>query len=446
MDNAKSAAIVERDKKVVAPCQRLSYYPLVIEKGQGAILTDVDGKEYIDFLSSASSLNLGSSHPVVTEAIKEQLDRFSQYTAAYTYNEATTAYAERLTSVFPGGVKAKIAFGNCGSDGNDCAVKFARAYTGRQKIIVFINGYHGNTYGSSTMTTCSTKMHEKMGPFLPEIYAFPFYGTDVPDDVCEKECLSAIETAFSTWLPANEVAAVVIEPIQGDAGILPAHPIFMKKLYELCHKNGILFISEEVQQAFYRTGKMFAIENYDIVPDGIIMGKSIGGGLTLGAFMARDEIMDCLPAPAHLFTLGGNAAACAAGAAAFDIYQTDEFQNNLKVITDVLWSEAKALEENNPDIVQFVRGVGMSMGIGICKTLPDGSKVPDPDGTFKVLFRCYEKGLIVISLGANVLRIQPPLVITEEQLKKAFSILHESIADLRDGKIDDSVLSFRAGW
>ena len=146
---------------------------------------------------------------------------------------------ERLTSVFPGGVKAKIAFGNCGSDGNDAAVKFARAYTGRQKIIVFINGYHGNTYGSSTMTTCSTKMHEKMGPFLPEIYAFPFFGNDVPDDVCERDCVSAIETAFSTWLPANEVAAVVIEPIQGDAGILPAHPIFMKKLFELCRKHGM---------------------------------------------------------------------------------------------------------------------------------------------------------------------------------------------------------------
>ena len=446
MGNAKSTEVVKRDKAVIAPCQRLGYYPLVIEKGQGAILTDADGKEYIDFLSSASSLNLGSSHPVVTQAIKDQLDHFSQFATAYTYNERTVEYAERLVSVYPGGVKAKIAFGNCGSDGNDCAVKFARAYTGRQKIIVFINGYHGNTYGSSTMTTCSTKMHEKMGPFLPEIYAFPYFGTDVADDVCEKECLSAIETAFSTWLPANEVAAVVIEPIQGDAGILPAHPIFMKKLYELCQKNGILFISEEVQQAFYRTGKFFSIEHYDIVPDGIIMGKSIGGGLTLGAFMAREEIMNCLPAPAHLFTLGGNAAACAAGAAAFDIYQSEEFQANLKTRIELLWSEAKKLEENNPDIVQFVRGIGMSMGIGICRTLADGTKEPDPDATFKVLFRCYEKGLIVISLGANVLRIQPPLIITDDQLKKAFSILQESIDDLREGRIDDSVFSYRAGW
>ena len=446
MDTRKSTAIVERDKAVIAPCSRLAYFPLVIEKASGAVITDVDGNEYIDFLSSASSLNMGSNNPVVTDAIKAQLDRFSQFAIAYTYNERTVEYAERLTSVFPGGVKAKIAFGNCGSDGNDAAVKFARAYTGRQKIIVFINGYHGNTYGSSTMTTCSTKMHEKMGPFLPEIYAFPFFGNDVPDDVCERDCVSAIETAFSTWLPANEVAAVVIEPIQGDAGILPAHPIFMKKLYELCRKHGILFISEEVQQAFYRTGKFFSIEHYDIVPDGIIMGKSIGGSLTLGAFMARDEIMDCLPAPAHLFTLGGNAAACAGGIAAFDLYRSPDFQQHLQDNINTLWAEAEALKEKNPDLVQFVRGIGMSMGIGVCKTLEDGTKVPDPDATFKVLFRCYEKGLLVISLGANVLRNQPPLVITGEQLKKAFAIIDEAMADFRAGKIDDSVLSFRAGW
>ena len=446
MDTRKSTAIVERDKAVIAPCSRLAYFPLVIEKASGAVITDVDGNEYIDFLSSASSLNMGSNNPVVTDAIKAQLDRFSQFAIAYTYNERTVEYAERLTSVFPGGVKAKIAFGNCGSDGNDASVKFARAYTGRQKIIVFINGYHGNTYGSSTMTTCSTKMHEKMGPFLPEIYAFPFFGNDVPDDVCERDCVSAIETAFSTWLPANEVAAVVIEPIQGDAGILPAHPIFMKKLYALCRKHGILFISEEVQQAFYRTGKFFSIEHYDIVPDGIIMGKSIGGSLTLGAFMARDEIMDCLPAPAHLFTLGGNAAACAGGIAAFDLYRSPDFQQHLQDTIKTLWAEAEALKEKNPDLVQFVRGIGMSMGIGVCRTLEDGTKIPDPDATFKVLFRCYEKGLLVISLGANVLRIQPPLVITGEQLKKAFAIIDEAMADYRAGKIDDSVLSFRAGW
>lgn len=446
MNTEKCREIVARDEKVIAPCQRFSYYPLAIEKVEGAVITDVDGNSYIDFLSSASSLNLGGQYPAVTKAIHEQVDRYTQYANAYMYNPRTVEYAERLTSVYPGGVKAKVAFGNCGSDGNDAAVKFARAFTGRQKIIVFLNGYHGNTYGSSSMTTCSVKMHQGIGPMLPEIYTFPFYGNDVDDELCEKECVADIERAFSSYLPANEVAAVIIEPIQGDGGILPAHPIFMKKLFQLCQDNGILFISEEVQQGFYRTGKFFAIEHYGIVPDGIIMGKSIGAGLTLGAFMARDEIMNCLPAPAHLFTLGGNAVACAAGSAAFDVYQSDEFQALLKEHIEVLAAEAETLRQRHPDLVQFVRSVGMSMGIGICHTEADGTKVADNDACYKILYRAYEKGLIVISLAGNVLRIQPPLVITSEQIRKAFAILAEAMDDLKAGDIPDEVFQYRAGW
>jgi len=439
-------ALVKRDKKVIAPCQHLSYFPLGVAKHEGAIITDLDGNKYIDFLSSASSLNLGGSHPVITKAIQEQVKKFTQYTVAYSYNEQTVAYAERLTSVYPGRVKAKIAFGNCGSDGNDCAVKFARAYTGRQKIVVFLNGYHGNTYGSSTMTTCSAKMHEKMGPFLPEIYAFPFYGVDKDDALVEKECLKDLETAFASYMPASEVAAVVIEPIQGDGGILPAHPIFMKKLYKMCKEKGILFISEEVQQGFWRTGKWFAIENYNIVPDGIIMGKSVGAGLTLGAFMARAEIMDCLPAPAHLFTLGGNSVACAAGVAAFDYYKSAEFQSMLKKNTDALVKEAENLKKKYPDVVDFVRHIGMSMGIGLYRTDKKGNKIHDNNMVFKILYRCYEKGLIVISLAGYILRVQPPLVITPEQSKKAFKIIAEAIEDYKAGRISDSVLKHQAGW
>lgn len=439
-------AIVERDRKVCAPCSHLSYYPLAIASCEGATITDADGNTFIDFLSSASSLNLGSRHPVINKAIQDQLKKFTQYTAAYTYSEQTTSYAERLVSAYPGGISAKVAFGNCGSDANDAAVKFARAYTGRHKIIVFQNGYHGSTYGSSSMTTCSINMHEKMGPFLSEIYPFPFYGVDVEDDVCERECLRDMERAFSSWLPASEVAAVVIEPIQGDGGILPAHPIFMKKLYQLCKDNGILFISEEVQQGFWRTGKFFAIENYNIIPDGIIMGKSVGASLTLGAFMARSEIIDCLPAPAHLFTLGGNAIACAAGNAAFDYYKTDEFQQILKENIAILEEEAAKLQEQYSETIDFVRNIGMSMGIGICRTLPDGKREADVDGTFKILYRSYEKGLVVISLAGHILRIQPPLIITPEQIRRGFSIIGESIAEYKAGLISDDVLQYRAGW
>lgn len=440
-------SLVARDKAVIAPCQHLSYFPLAVVDAKGAKLTDADGNTYIDFLSSASSLNLGSCNPVINAAIQEQLNSYTQYTQAYCYCQKAIEYAERLTSVYPGGVPAKVCFGNCGSDANDAAVKFARAYTGRSKIITFLNGYYGNTYGSSSMTTCAPRMRAKIGPMLPEIYPFPFFGTDVEDATCEKECLAELQRAFDTWLTPTEVAAVIIEPIQGDGGILPAHPIFMDKLYKLCKEHGILFFAEEVQQGFFRTGKWFSIENYPgIIPDGIVMGKSIGASLTLGAFMGRSEIMDCLPSPAHLFTLGGNAIACAAGCAAFDYYKSDEFQSILCGNMALLQEEAAKLKEKHPDLVHFSRGIGMSMGIGVCRTLADGTQQPDPDATFKVLFRCYQLGLIVISLCGHILRIQPPLNIKPEELSQGFAIIARAMDDLKAGRIPDDVLAYRAGW
>ena len=442
MQTDRCKALVERDKQVIAPCQHLSYFPLAVERVNGSVITDADGNEFIDFLSSASSLNLGGASPVINGAIKEQLESLTQYTQAYTYSRRTVEYAERLVSVYPGGIAAKCAFGNCGSDANDAAVKFCRAFTGRQKIITFLNGYHGSTYGSATMTTCTTRMKEKMGPFLPEIYSFPFFGVDMDDETVERECLRQMQTAFDSFLPVKEVAAIIIEPLQGDGGLLPAHPIFMKKLHALCKEHGILFISEEVQQAFFRTGKWFCIEHYDIVPDGIILGKSLGGSLSLGVFMARADIMDCLPAPAHLFTLGGNAISCAAGIAAFDYYKTEEFQGILAENTALLDKLAANLSASHPDIIGKARGLGMSVGIPVLT--PDGK--PDLDGVFKILYRCYETGLIIISVAGNILRIQPALNIPAKELEQGFAILDAAIRDYKAGNIGDEVLANRAGW
>lgn len=443
----KCDALVERDKKVIAPTQHLSYFPLAVKKVDQDIIYDEDGNQFIDFLTSASSLNLGSCHPVITAAVKEQLEAYSQYTIAYTYGRKSIEYAERLTSVYPGKLPVKIVFGNCGSDANDAAVKFSRAYTGRSKIITFINAYHGNTYGSMSMSMVTTRMRSKMGPLLPEIYCFPYYDVSYDDETCERECVADMERAFATYLPAEEVAAVIIEPIQGDAGLLAAHPIFMKKLYELCKKHGILFISEEVQQAFYRTGKFFGIEHYEgIIPDGIIMGKSIGAGFTLGAFMARAEIMDCLPAPAHLFTLGGTATACAAGVAAFDYMQTEEFQKILEENGKLMEECLEDVCKTYPEVATGVRGIHMSRGLVITKKDENGKDVPDAVGTYKILYRSYERGLLVISLAENVLRIQPPLNIKPENLKKGFEIIKASIQDYLNGDIPDDVMQFRAGW
>jgi 4-aminobutyrate aminotransferase len=446
MNTKKCKEWIKRDVQVVAPCSHLSYFPLTVESADGDIITDADGNNFIDFLTSASSLNVGSRNPVVMEAVEKQIKKCMQYTAAYTYNQPMIEYAERLTSIFPGGVKAKIAFGNCGSDGNDAAVKFARAYTGRKKIVTFLNSYHGNTYGSSTLSACTMRMSDKMGPFLPEVYHFPFYGIDIDDETCERDCVKEMENAFSMYMPASDVAAVIIEPEQGDGGLLPAHPIFMKKLYKLCKDNGILFISEEVQQGFYRTGKFFGIENYeDIIPDGIIMGKSIGAGTPCGAFMARDEIMDVLPAPAHLFTLGGNQLSCAAGIASFDLLQSDDFQATLKRNCKEIAALSQDLQKKHPNTIGFVRGLGMSIGIGVVKP-ENGTSVADSEGTFKILYRAYENGLLIINVGANVLRVQPPLNITEEHLQQAFSILDKAVTDFENGQIPDSVLENKKGW
>ncbi len=446
MDRTKCLEYIKRDKKVTSTTSTLSYFPLVIDSGKGAKLYDLDGNEYIDFLSSASSLNLGTCHPVVTEALEKQIKKTTQYTSAYTYNAPNIEYAEKLCSVYPGGVEAKVAFGNCGSDGNDAAVKFARAYTGRNNIITFVNAYHGSTYGSISMTAVTTRMRRSIGSLLPGMHHFKFYGSHLDDDFVERECTKDMEEAFDTYLPPDEVAAIVIEPVQGDAGNVPAHPIFIKKLYELCKKHGILFIAEEVQMAFFRTGKWFSIENYEgIIPDGIVLGKSVGCGLPLGAFMTRKEIADCLPAPGHLFTLGGNHLSCTAGSAAFDVYKTKEFQDELKVKSELIKKLADDLMAEHSDVIMYVRGLGMSYGIGV-GSKKDGEFVADNDGTFKILYRCYEKGLIVISLAGNVLRIQPPLVITEDELKKAFAIITEAVAEYKAGQIPDSVLENQAGW
>ena len=222
---------VRRDNAVIAPCQRLPFYDLVVDQAKGDILVDVDNNTFIDFLSSASSLNIGSRQESVVEAITEQMNKCIQFSPVYSYNVPMIEYAEELVKLFPkrddDHSNIMISFSNCGSEANDAAIKFARAKTGRSKIIAFTNSYHGNTYGSSTLSACTSKMHEKIGPMLTDIYHFTFFGSNVSDAECEANCLREIEDAFRTYLPADEVAAVIIEPMQGDGGMLPL-PIIMQ--------------------------------------------------------------------------------------------------------------------------------------------------------------------------------------------------------------------------
>ena len=439
---------VKRDNAVIAPCQHIPFYDLVVDEAKGDILVDLDNNHYVDFLSSASSLNIGSRRPEIVQAITEQMNKCIQFSPVYSYNVPMIEYAEELVKLFPQkepGETIMLSYSNCGSEANDAAIKFCRGATKRSKIIAFTNSYHGNTYGSSTLSACTEKMHEGIGPLLPDVYHFPFYGIDVPDDECERDCLREIETAFRTYLPANEVAAVIIEPMQGDGGMLPAHHIFMRKLSSLCRENGILFIAEEVQLAFWRTGKCFSIEHYledDAYPDGIIMGKSVGGGLVLGAFMARESIIRSLESPAHIFTLAGNHLSCAAGLASLRYMQGNEYQEAVIRNSAEMERLTQELTSRHADVISFARGLGVSYGIGIVN--PD-SKEPDPDMAFKIVYRAYEKGLILMTLAGNVLRIQPPVNISLNLLQGGFSVLSEAISEVVSGQVPNSVLSYRRG-
>ncbi len=440
--------LIERDEKVYSKFARLPYYPLVINRGRGAIIEDMDGNKYIDMLAAASSLNTGVCHPRIVEAIKKQLDNYISYTTAYMYNEPLVTLGELLFEVTPGDHEKRVVFGLSGSDANDGAMKLARAYTGKKKIISFIGAYHGSTYGALSLSAISLNMRRKVGPLVPEVehikypncYRCPF--GCVPEK-CNLECFNDFMNALNTYIPVDEIAAIFMEPIQGDGGIIVPPRKYMKAIYEFCKENNILFVSEEVQQGFGRTGKWFGIEHFDIVPDIIIMGKSMASGLPLSAVVARKEIADALDAPGHLFTMSGNALSCAAAVETINVIRDEklvERSRDLGAYAKTRFEEMK----DKYEIIGDVRGLGLSIGVDL--VVDRESKVGNKEAATKICYRAWEKGLILIYLANGVLRIQPPLVITKEQLDKAIDIIEESIVEYINGEISDEVLSVAKGW
>lgn len=434
MDKRKSSYIFQKDSELIAPGQHLLYFPLVVDSVNGDTVIDVDGKSYIDFLSSASSLNLGGAHPTISEAIKKQVEKCTQYCTCYSLNQPMVEYAERLASIYPGKIPSKILFTLCGSSAIDMAFNFAKAYTKRNEIISFKNSFHGNTYASSNISD----MDRGNFPILKNIHIFSYFYEDDPD-IKDNNYLAEIEEAFKNGLNPKDVAAVFIEPIQGDGGLRPAKKEFIRQLYLLCKKHGILFISDEVQQGFFRSGSWFSIEHYNVIPDGIVLGKSLGAGLPLGAFMARSEIMESLNAELCASTIAGYQLACATGIAQFDYMCSKEFKNMLKNKIELLSSLQKNLVSKSKMKGRIkIVGEGFSYGIQIFDE--EGNR--DRLSAFKIAFRCYEKGLLLITVGGNTLRIQPPFSISIEHLNKGFQLLKDAICDVNSGYVTDEMLYF----
>ncbi|WP_099192699.1 aspartate aminotransferase family protein [Tepidibacter mesophilus] len=447
-DTNNCMQVVNEDSKIISASSRVPYYPLVIKKGYGSTIEDIDGNKYIDLLSSAGAINTGHSHPKVVQAIKNQIDNFIHYTTAYMYHKPIVELANKLIEITPGDFPKQVAFGLSGSDANDGMIKFVRAYTGRSKIISFIKAYHGSTYGSLSLSAISLNMRKKIGPLLPDIHHIPY-----PDcyrcpfgqkkENCSMECIKYLNTAFKHYIPAQEVAAVVMEPISGDAGLIVPPQEYVEKLYDLCKENGILFVSEEVQQGFGRTGKWFGIENFKVIPDVIVIGKAAASGLPLSAIVAKEEIMKSLEAPAHIFTMGGNPVCCSAAISTIDVIVEEnllEHAEKLGIHAKERFNEMK----KRCNIIGDVRGIGLSLGVDLVKDRVTKEKAQE--AAAKICYRCWEKGLILTFFGSSVLRIQPPLVITREEIDKAIDIIEEAIQEYLAGEISDEVLNVTKGW
>ncbi|UQS84736.1 aspartate aminotransferase family protein [Apilactobacillus apisilvae] len=441
-DNKK---ILKDESQSLSNAARIKYFDLVIESGKGAILTDVDGKKYIDLLASASATNTGHSHPHIVDAITKQAQKLLQYTPAYFANVPAAKLSKRLTDLSPIEGPVKLAWGNSGSDANDALIKFARGYTGRSNVVSFTGAYHGSTYGSMSASAVSLNMSRKMGPLMDGFYKVPFpspwYRRNYEnEDEFIDRMFDEFKLPFETYVPADEVAVILVEPIQGDGGIVKAPTKYLEKVYQFAHEHGILFAVDEVNQGMGRTGKWWSIQNFPgLEPDLMSVGKSLASGLPLSAVIGKKEIMDSLSAPANVYTTAGNPVTTAASLATLDVIEDEHL---LQRSHDLGLEAKKFFDEMHAkfDFVGDVRMYGLDGGIDIVN--PKNQKA-DTDIATKLIYRMFELGVVMITVRGNILRFQPPLVITKEELHQAFDIMEQAMQDEEAGKI---AFDAKIGW
>lgn len=448
MQLEKTMELIRKDEQVLSGLSRIKYFPFVMKRGRGAEVEDLDGNHFIDLLSSAASINVGHSHPAVVERLRQQLDEFTNYCTAYVYSEPLVELGEKLAELTPGSFEKRVTYGLTGSDANDGAIKLARAYTGRSKIVSFIGAYHGSTYGALSLTAISLNMRRKIGPMLPDVHHIEYPTCyrcryDKEPATCGLPCLGLFKDSLKSYLPAEEIAAIIMEPIQGDGGLIVPPQRYMDELITICRDKGILFVSEEVQQGMGRTGKWWGIEHFDIEPDMILAAKALGSGIPISAIIARKEISESVGPPAHLFTMSGSAFACAAANATIDVIRDENLVENAAKMGEHLKARFRAMQEKY-DIIGDVRGHGLSIGVDLVKDRD--TKEGHSTAAKKICYRCWERGVILIFLADGVLRVQPPLVISEEQLDRALDIVEQSIQDYLNDEIPDEILDFAKGW
>jgi 4-aminobutyrate aminotransferase/(S)-3-amino-2-methylpropionate transaminase len=419
----RSEEILERKARVVA--EPLSVFlPVVIAEARGTTLTDVDGNTFIDFTGGVGCLNVGHSHPQVVEAAQEQLTKFSHTDFTIVPYEVYVTLAERLIAASPFRSPAKAAFFNAGTEAVENSIKFARAFTGRPAVIAFEGGFHGRTLLSLSLTSKTHPYKAGLGPFAPEVYRVPF-----PNEYrgpSGAEALATLERTLITQVAAETVAAIVVEPVQGEGGFVVAPREFLEGVRRLCDEHGIVLVIDEVQTGFGRTGKLFATEHYGIEPDLMTVAKSIAAGLPLSGVIGKAEIMDAPGDSAIGGTYVGNPVAQAAALAVLDVFEEDGLSDRSALIGETIRARMESWQERWPRIGD-VRGLGAMLAIEL--VTDPGTKEPDADTASAVVEAAAERGLLLLKSGiySNCIRVLAPLVITDAELDEALAVWEEAL-------------------
>jgi len=430
----RARRVLKRDQKFISQSYT-RVYPLVVKKAKGVWVEDVDGNRFLDFNSGIAVCNTGHCHPKVVEAIHRQAEQLIHMSGSDFYYEAQSTLAAKLAEITPGPKEKKVFFGNSGAEAIEAALKLARFHTRRPFILAFLGAFHGRTMGALSLTASKAIFEKGFSPLLPGVthvpypycYRCPYHQHKYPG--CSVACVEWIrEDLFKRSIPPEEVAAIFVEPIQGEGGYVVPPPEFHKKLYDLAKEFGILFVADEVQSGMGRTGKMMAIEHWGVTPDIFALAKGIASGMPLGAMVSQSEVMDWVKG-SHASTFGGNPISCQAALTTIELLEEGLIQN-AAIQGKYLLKNLRDLQKKF-HLIGDVRGKGLMIGIEMVRDKKTKEKAIEERNA--VIQGCFEKGLLLLGCGENVIRFSPPLIITQREADIALTILEEVLKKVEKG-------------
>jgi 4-aminobutyrate aminotransferase len=428
--------VLQGDERFISPSYTRSY-PLVAHRGHGIVVTDVDGNEFFDFSAGIAVTSTGHCHPHVVASIQKQAGELIHMSGTDFYYESLVTLAERLSKIAPMPGPHRVYYGNSGTEAIECALKLARYHTQRQNIIAFFGAFHGRTMGSLSLTASKPQQRRRFAPLVPGVTHVPYpdvyrggFGSVEDAEKFALDCARFIEEKlFKTTLPPEEVAAIFVEPIQGEGGYVVAPAPFMQELRRICDRHGILLVVDEVQSGIGRTGKWWAVEHSGVQPDIVCMAKGIASGMPLGITLTRAEIMNWVPG-SHASTFGGNPVCIAAALATLDVIEREELlKNSTEVGNHILKRMADWPQKHK--LVGDVRGRGLMIGVELVrdkKTKEHAATERD-----RVVELAFERGILFLGCGPSTIRLCPPLIVTKEEAEVAMDVLEDSIAIVGKG-------------